>query len=75
MGSKYSLENEDLIEIVSDDESEEIIDPVTIKSVSEALQIVDLVMRFSQQYAEYTDDQQMTAKNNRLFLQMSFVFM
>ena len=37
MGSKNSQDNEDPMEIVSDNESEEIIDPMAIKSVSEAL--------------------------------------
>ena len=37
MGSKNSQDNEDSMEIVSDNESEEIIDPMAIKSVSEAL--------------------------------------
>ena len=37
MGSKNSQDNEDPMEIVSDNESEEIINPMAIKSVSEAL--------------------------------------
>ena len=49
-GSKNSQKNEDLMEIVSDDESEEIIDPMATKSVSESLQILDRLMRFSQQH-------------------------
>ena len=37
-GSKNSQENEDPMEVVIDDECEEIIDPMTTKSVSVALE-------------------------------------
>ena len=49
MGSKNSQDNENPMEIVSVDEPEEVADLMAIKSVSEALQIVDRVMCFSQQ--------------------------
>ena len=39
--SKYAQENQTLMEIVSDDMPDEIVDPMTIKSVSESLQMVD----------------------------------
>ena len=38
------------MEIVSDDMPDEIVDPMTIKSVSESLQMVDWIIRFCQQY-------------------------
>lgn len=41
MGSKNPQENQALTEIVSDDEPHEIIDPMVIKSTSEAFQMVD----------------------------------
>ena len=50
MRSKNSQKNEDPMKIVIDDESEKIFDPMAIKSVSEALQILDDVMRFAQQH-------------------------
>ena len=49
MGSKNSQDNENPMEFVSVDEPEEVADLMAIKSVSEALQIVDRVMCFSQQ--------------------------
>ena len=61
MGSKNSWENEDPMEIVRDHKSKEIIYPMAIKSVSETLQIVDRVMRFSQPHGnEELDESSMT---------------
>ena len=42
MGSKNSQENKALMEIVSDDEPDEIIEPIAIKLASEAFQMVEL---------------------------------
>ena len=50
MNTKNSQENENPMEIMSNDESEEIIDPIAMKSISKALQIIDHVMRFYQQH-------------------------
>lgn len=41
MGSKNPQENQALMEIVSDGKPHEIIDPMVIKSTSEAFQMVD----------------------------------
>ena len=54
------------MEIVSDDKSEEIIDPMAIKSVSEALQIVVRVMRFSQQHGNEELDQSLMTVTEKL---------
>ena len=56
MRSKNSQENEGPMEIVSDSDSGEIIDPMAIKSVSELLLVVDSVMRFSQQHFREVQD-------------------
>ena len=48
--SKHAQENQTLMEIVSDDMPDEIVDPMTIKSASESLQMVDWIIRFCQQY-------------------------
>ena len=57
MGSKNSQVNESPIEIVSDDQSDEIIGLMAIKSVSESLKIVDRLMLFSQQHGNEELDQ------------------
>ena len=90
IGSKNSQENKDLMKILNDDDSEEIIDPMAITLVPGSLQVVDCVMRFSQQHgnekldhsltshwnaAGYVDNQQTAAKHNRKLLQISFVLM
>ena len=66
MGSKTSQENEDPMKIVTDDDSEEIIVPMATKSVSEALQIVDCVMRFSQQHGNEELDQSLITVTEKL---------
>ena len=66
MGSKDSQKNEDQMKIVSYDESEKIIDPMAIKSVSEALQIFDDVMRFSQQHRNENLDQSLMTVTEKL---------
>ena len=43
-----SQENKDPMEIISDDKSDEIIDPTAIILVSGALQVVNRMMRFPQ---------------------------
>ena len=66
MESKNSQENEDPMEIVRDDKSEEVIDPMAIKSLSEALQIVDRVMCFSPQHRNEVLDQSVVAITEKL---------
>ena len=66
MGSQTSQENEDPMKIVTDDDSEEIIVPMATKSVSEALQIVDCVMRFSQQHGNEELDQSLITVTEKL---------
>ena len=51
MNTKNSQENENPMEIMSNDDSEEeIIDSIAMKSVSKALHVVDHVMHFYQQH-------------------------
>ena len=65
MGSKNIQGNEDPMEIVGDDKSEEIIDSMAIKSISETLQIVNRVMHFFQQHGnEELDQSLMTIKTS-----------
>ena len=66
MGSKNSQENKDPIEIVSNDNSEEIIDPIVIKFVSEDFQIVDRGMHFSQQHGNEELDQSLMIATEKL---------
>ena len=54
------------MKIVIDDESEKIFDPMAIKSVSEALQILDDVMRFAQQHRNKNLDQSLMTVTEKL---------
>ena len=65
MVSKNSQENKGPIEIVSNDDSEEIIDPIVIKFVSD-FQIVDRGMHFSQQHGNEELDQSLMIATEKL---------
>ena len=49
------------MKIVSDDDCEEIIDPMAITLVPGSLQVVDCVMRFSQQHGNEKLDHSLTS--------------
>ena len=61
IGSKNSQENKILMKILNDDDSEEIIDPMAITLVPGSLQVVDCVMRFSQQHGNEKLDHSLTS--------------
>ena len=56
----------DPFEIASDDEPDEIIDTVGIKSASEALQMVDRILRFSQRYGHEEFDKSLMKVTEKL---------
>lgn len=66
MGSKNPQENQALTEIVSDDELQEIIDPMVIKSTSEAFQMVDWIIHFSQQHGHAKVDQSLMKASEKV---------
>ena len=66
IGSKNSQENKDLMKILNDDDSEEIIDPMAITLVPGSLQVVDCVMRSSQQQRNEKLDHSLTTVTETL---------